>query len=279
MRVLITGANGQLGTDLALNLSLHHQVLAYGRQQLDVADFSRVVETVRSVKPDVIIHAAAYTRVDEAESQADKAFLVNAYGTRNLAVAAEQTGAKIIYISTDYVFDGRSCKPYGEFDPVGPLGVYGKSKLAGEKMVKSLTRSYFIVRTSWLYGKHGQNFVKTILQLAKERNQLKVVDDQTGTPTYTVDLADFLQKLMLTDKYGIYHASNQGSCSWYQFARAIAADARLNIEITPVATQEFPRPAPRPAYSVLDHMAIRLNGFDQFRHWREALQAFISDYL
>lgn len=277
MKVFVTGANGQLGSELVRSLSLDHEVYGFSRQKLDITDFSLVVETVQSIKPNVIIHAAAFTKVDQAESEADQAYLVNAFGTRNLAVAAQQAGAKIVYISTDYVFDGEGSSPYREYDPVRPLSVYGKSKLAGEEMVKTLTNRYFIVRTSWLFGRHGHNFVATMLKLAREHGEVKVVDDQVGTPTSTDDLAKFLKDLMVTERYGIYHASNQGSCSWYEFAKAIFAESGLNINLTAVTTQEFPRPAPRPAYSVLDHMAIRLNGFPSFRHWREALQEFIHD--
>lgn len=215
MRVLLTGANGQLGHDLVAILSNQHQVFGVSRQYMDITDLTRVLDVVQTIKPDIVIHAAAYTRVDYAESDQDRAYLVNTYGTRNVTVAAQQTGAKMIYLSTDYVFDGQSKLPYIEYDRVNPLNVYGKSKLAGEELVKTLSDKYFIVRTSWLYGKQGNNFVKTMLKLAENRNEVSVVDDQVGSPTYTKDLAWFLSILSETDKYGIYHASNTGACSWF----------------------------------------------------------------
>ncbi|GAX91991.1 dTDP-4-dehydrorhamnose reductase [Effusibacillus lacus] len=276
MRVLITGANGQLGTDLVSTLSDHHQIFGFGRQQLDITDLPQVLQVVQQIKPDAVIHAAAYTQVDEAESNQDRAYLANTYGTRNLAAAAQKVGAKLVYISTDYVFDGQSSIPYKEFDRTNPLSVYGKSKLAGEEMVKTLSDKYFIVRTSWLFGKHGHNFVNTMLKLAQLRNELSVVYDQTGSPTYSPDLAQFLKDLLVTDKYGIYHASNTGMCSWYEFATAIFTEAGIEVKVTPVETKNFPRPAQRPSFSVLDHTSIRLNGFAEFRHWKDALRDFMG---
>lgn len=275
---MITGKNGQLAADLIRVLKRDHEIYGFSRREMDITDLASVQKTVRNVGPDLIIHAAAYTKVDQAEQDRDTAYLVNAYGTRNLSAAAQQIGAKTIYLSTDYVFAGTADAPYCEFDAVGPQSVYGKSKLAGEDMVKSLSDKFFIVRTSWLYGLHGDNFVKTMLRLGKDQEELFVVDDQIGSPTYTMDLALFIQELMLTDKYGIYHASNSGSCSWYEFAKAIFAEAGLPVRVQPVSTKDFPRPAPRPAFSVLDHLAIRLNGFSAFRHWREALKEFMGSY-
>jgi len=192
-------------------------------------------------------------------------------------LAAEEIGAKFVYISTDYVFDGRADKPYREYDRTDPQTVYGRSKLAGEQLVQSLSSRYFIVRTSWVYGKHGANFVKTMLKLAEERDRLKVVHDQIGSPTYTLDLARFLLELVKTDYYGIYHASNSGICSWYEFAKAIFEERRLNVHVEPCTTEEFPRPAPRPAWSVLDHGAIRAHGFEPLRPWREALRHYLQN--
>jgi dTDP-4-dehydrorhamnose reductase len=213
--------------------------------------------------------------VDLAESEPDKAYQINAYGTRNIAMASELVGAKLCYISTDYVFDGRGSTPYTEYDNTNPQSVYGKSKRAGECMVQGFSRKYFIVRTSWVYGNNGANFVKTMLKLGQERDSLKVVNDQIGSPTYTVDLANFLAELVVTEKYGIYHASNSGVCSWFDFARAIFEEAGLDVRVEPCTTEEFPRPAPRPQYSVMDHMSIRVNGFADLRPWREAVREFI----
>lgn len=279
MKVMITGKNGQLAADLIRVLKSDHEIYGFNRREMDITDFASVQKTVEKVRPDLIIHAAAYTKVDQAEQDRDTAFLVNAYGTRNMVVAAQQIDAKTVYLSTDYVFAGTADAPYCEFDAVGPQSVYGKSKLAGEEMVKSISNKFYIIRTSWLYGQHGDNFVKTMLRLGEEREELFVVNDQIGSPTYTMDLAFFIQELMLTDKYGIYHASNSGRCSWYEFAKAIFEEAGLPVRVHPVATKEFPRPAPRPAFSVLDHLSIRLSGFSAFRHWREALKEFMGSYV
>ena len=277
MKVLVTGAKGQLGQDLVSILSQSGlSVYGYGRQDLDVTNLDSVRPVITQIQPDVIVHAAAYTKVDQAESDADEAYRVNAFGSRNVAIVAEEIGARICYISTDYVFDGSASSPYQEYDQTNPLSVYGKSKLAGEELVKSLCSRYYIVRTSWVYGQHGHNFVKTMLRLAEERNEVKVVDDQIGSPTYTIDLARFIEELVQTEKYGIYHASNTGVCSWYEFAKAIFEEVGIDIEITPIKTKDFPRPAPRPLYSVMDHMAIRANGLTDLRHWREGLKDYFG---
>ena len=212
-----------------------------------------------------------------AESEPDQPFLVNAYGTRNVAVASEAVGVKLVYVSTDYVFDGTANTPYHEFSPTNPMSVYGKSKLAGEQFVRDLHSKFFIVRTSWVFGKHGNNFVKTMLKLAQERDELKVVDDQVGSPTYTVDLARCILDLIQTEKYGIYHVSNSGHCSWYEFAKAIFEEAGVEVKVNPCTTKDFPRPAPRPAYSVLDHMALRLNGFKEMPNWRDSLKGYLKN--
>ena len=276
MKVVVTGAKGQLGTDLVhLLADKGYEVYGYGREELDITNFDQVKQIIGKVNPDVVIHTAAYTKVDLAESEPDQAFLINAYGTRNVVVASEAVGAKIVYVSTDYVFDGTANVPYNEFAPTNPLSVYGKSKLAGEQFVRDLHSKFFIVRTSWVYGKHGNNFVKTMLKLAQERDELMVVDDQIGCPTYTVDLANCILELIQTEKYGIYHVSNSGHCSWHEFAKAIFEEAGIEVKVNPCTTKDFPRPAPRPAYSVFEHMALKLNGFSEMRNWREALKEFI----
>jgi dTDP-4-dehydrorhamnose reductase len=280
MKVVVTGAKGQLGTDLVhLLADKGYEVYGYGREELDITNFDQVKQIIGKVNPDVVIHTAAYTKVDLAESEPDQAFLINAYGTRNVAVASEKVGAKLVYVSTDYVFDGTANVPYHEFAPTNPLSVYGKSKLAGEQFVRDLHSKFFIVRTSWVYGKHGNNFVKTMLKLAQERDELMVVDDQIGCPTYAVDLANCILELIQTEKYGIYHVSNSGHCSWYEFAKAIFEETEIDVKINPCTTKDFPRPAPRPAYSVFEHMALRLNGFSGMREWRIALREFISTKL
>ncbi|GEN35160.1 dTDP-4-dehydrorhamnose reductase [Aneurinibacillus danicus] len=280
MKILVTGGTGQLGTDVTRLLTEKgYEVHSYAREQLDIVNQEQVKQTVEYIQPDVIIHTAAYTKVDLAEQEVKHAYQVNALGARNLAVEAEKYQAKLIHISTDYVFDGQASVPYTEFSEINPQSVYGKSKWAGEQFVRQLCSRFFIVRTSWVYGKYGHNFVKTMLRLAETRNEINVVHDQVGCPTYTVDLAKFLMRLLETEAYGTYHASNTGSCSWYEFACAIFAAAGLtNMKVNPIPTSEYPLPAPRPAYSVLDHMMIRLQGMEDLRPWQEALQEFMREF-
>jgi dTDP-4-dehydrorhamnose reductase len=277
MRIVITGANGQLGQDLVRKLSTDHEVYGFGRRELDVTNLQQAHQVLDQVRPDVVINAAAYTAVDRAETEIDEAYAVNAFGARNLAMASERLGAKYCYISTDYVFDGQGRTPYREYDSTNPQSIYGKSKRAGEELVTSFSTRHFIVRTSWLYGAYGQNFIKTMLKLGKQGKRLTVVNDQVGSPTYTVDLVGFIMELIQTEKYGIYHASNKGSCSWYEFAKAIFEEAGMDVDLHPCTTEEFPRPAPRPAYSVMDHMSIRINGLTELRPWRNALKAFLLE--
>lgn len=284
MRVLVTGAGGQLGKDVVrLFEQGGHEVLPCDRTSLDIADYEMCLKRVQDFKPDAIIHCAAYTAVDQAETDIDGAYAVNAVGTRNMVVAAEQVQAKFCYISTDYVFDGNATSAYHEYDNTNPQSIYGKSKRAGEVLVQSLSSAFFIVRTSWVYGLHGHNFVKTMLKLGQEKPVLNVVNDQKGSPTYTVDLAAFLLELIQTEKYGIYHASNAGDCTWFEFAQAIFAEAEkvwgeeYPVRVEPCTTEEFPRPAPRPRNSVLDHLSIRTNGLADLPPWREGLRAFLRE--
>ncbi|SCW85498.1 dTDP-4-dehydrorhamnose reductase [Paenibacillus tianmuensis] len=280
MKIFVTGASGQLGTDLVSLLKIKgYEVFGTSSKELDITDINAVKSLIAEDKqPNVIIHSAAYTKVDQAEQNSDEAYAVNAYGTRNVAMAARACGAKLIYISTDYVFDGTSQVPYNEFASVSPQSVYGKSKLAGEQFVRELVPQHYILRTSWVFGKHGSNFVSTMLKLAEDRTQLNVVHDQFGSPTYTVDLAEFILQLLDKELFGTYHVSNTGICSWYEFSKEIFYQAGLqHIEVNPVTTLEFPRPAPRPAYSVMDHMAIRINCLKDLRHWKEALSGFLME--
>lgn len=284
MKVMVTGASGQLGTDaVRIFTEQGYEVLASDRVQLDITDQQQTIDAVTAFKPDAIVHCAAYTAVDAAETDVEGAYRVNAVGTRNLAVAAERVGSKFIYISTDYVFDGQSEQPYHEYDNTNPQSIYGKSKRAGEVHAQTLSSRYFIVRTSWVYGLHGNNFVKTMLKLGQEKPSLQVVHDQKGSPTYTVDLVHFLAELMLTEKYGIYHASGSGDCTWYEFTQAIFEEAcdimglYIQAELHPCSTDQFPRPAHRPANSVMEHLSIRTNGFNDLRPWREALKDFLKE--
>lgn len=284
MKVLVTGSAGQLGQDLVLLLQRQgHEVLGCDRQEMDITNLEQCMEIIGGFGPDAVIHCAAHTAVDAAETDVDAAYLINATGSRNVALAAERAGAKLVYISTDYVFDGMGTKPYHEYDNTDPQSIYGKSKRAGEILVQSLSSKFFIVRTSWVYGKYGNNFVKTMLKLGQEKPLLQVVNDQKGSPTYTVDLARFLLELIQTEKYGVYHASNSEACTWYEFTQAIFAEAedilglKFTAKLEPCGTEQFPRPAPRPRYSVMEHLSIRTNGFEDIRSWREGLRDFLLE--
>lgn len=277
MKVLVTGAKGQLGRDVVERFSKPHTVYGFGRNELDVTNAEQTRAVVGRVKPDVIIHTAAYTAVDNAEENREQAYLVNAQGSRNIALAANECGAKLCAISTDYVFDGEARHPYTEDATANPKNVYGASKLAGENVVKQCTNRYFIVRTSWVLGVHGNNFVKTMLKLGKSGEPIKVVNDQFGSPTYTRDLAEFLLELTETDKFGVYHTSNTGVCSWYEFAREIFEQTSLPAKPFPCSTADYPRPAPRPKYSVLAHKAMESNGFRHLPPWQDALRRFLGE--
>ncbi|MFP4975301.1 dTDP-4-dehydrorhamnose reductase [Paenibacillus sp. CN-4] len=284
MKVLVTGAAGQLGQDMVLLLQREgHEVLACDRAEMDITDLAHCEKVIGAFGPEAVIHCAAHTAVDAAETDIDAAYLINATGTRNVAVATEKAGAKLVYISTDYVFNGQGTRPYHEYDNTDPQSIYGKSKRAGEVLAQTLNSRYFIVRTSWVYGKYGNNFVKTMLKLGQEKPLLQVVNDQKGSPTYTVDLARFLLKLIQTEKYGFYHASNSEACTWYEFTQAIFAEAeellglKMTARLEPCGTEQFPRPAPRPSYSVMEHLSIRTNGFEDLRPWREGLRDFLKE--
>jgi dTDP-4-dehydrorhamnose reductase len=264
MRVLITGAGGQLGRDLTSAFSgagSHHDVLPADR--LEVSDRDAVLQAVTASRPTVVIHAAAWTAVDACESDPDRAFRSNALGTRNVAEGARLVDAHLVYVSTDYVFDGRSTEPYREWDQTNPLSVYGRSKLAGEWEAQALRPGVAIVRTSWLCGAHGANMVKTVLRLAHAEAELRFVDDQHGCPTFTEDLAGMILRLATARLPGLFHVTNQGATTWYQFARDVLRCAGLDADrVKPVATADLepPRPAPRPANSVLDNAALRYQG-------------------
>lgn len=280
MKILVTGCRGQLGQELYRQIEARKQareefhLLATDVDTLDITDAIQVENMVKREKPDVIINTAAYTKVDACETDEQTAFRVNALGARNLAVAAYNIGAKILQVSTDYVFDGTGNTPLREYDPVNPQSVYGKSKALGERLVMTTNPRYFILRTAWLYGE-GSNFVRTILKLATERDELKVVNDQVGTPTSTVDLARCILDLIQTEHYGIYHGTCQGECTWYQFARMILALKGIKIIVKPVSTEELNLPAKRPAYSVLENFMLDMVGLDRFRRWEEALAEYL----
>jgi len=278
MRVVVTGAVGQLGQDVVLELARkNHEAFGTDREKLDITNEADVFAFISEVKPDAILHCAAYTNVDAAEENEELAYQINAAGTEYLAKAAQQIGAKMIYVSTDYVFDGTSAEPYEVDQQTKPLGAYGRTKLAGEELLQKNLKEFFIIRTAWVFGIHGHNFVKTMIRLGEERGEVGVVHDQVGSPTYTVDLGRFMVELMETDKYGIYHATNSGVCSWYEFAVEIYKQAGMNVTVNPLTSDQFPRPAARPQYSVLSKKKIEEKGLTPLRDWKEALAAYLDE--
>ena len=283
MKIMIAGANGQLGKCLQDALAYtEHEWLAVGRSDLDITRASDVEQVVASAKPDVIINAAAYTAVDKAEAEPDHAFNANSHAVANLVEAADTVGALLIHVSTDYVFDGRSKRPYLETDTVNPMGVYGKSKLAGEREAQRAQR-HIIVRTAWVFSEYGSNFLKTMVRLGRERDSLSVVNDQIGTPTYAGDLAAALTNLALRQpENGIYHYCGGEPCSWYDFAQAIFNTCNeLSADfspptITPISSAEFPTPAKRPAFSVLDGSKLKRATGVEVGDWVGALRNVCS---
>lgn len=276
MRVLVTGAGGQLGSDL-LHTFAEDEVVGLTRAQLDVTREADVVAAVRDHRPDVVVHAAAYTRVDAAESDPDTAFAVNAAGSWWVARACDLADATMVYVSSDYVFDGRLGRSYTEFDATAPLSVYGRSKDAGEQLVRSTLRRHHIVRTSWVLGVHGSNFVKTMLRLGRERDEVSVVDDQIGSPTFARDLAPAIREVAVSGRYGTIHRTNSGSCTWFELACATFEAAGLEVTCTPTDTATFGAPAPRPAHSVLDDGLARTAGLTPLPPWRESLARLVAE--
>mgnify|MGYP000975262925 CR=1 FL=1 len=280
-KILVTGARGMLGSDI---LSCHHalgsgiKVIGSDIGEFDILDPSATSRYIDAVKPDAIIHCAAFTNVDAAEGDPETAFKVNAMAARDLASICAARSVRLALISTDYVFDGEKKSPYGEYDRPAPINAYGTSKYYAERYVSQLCPKSFIVRTSWLFGKNGPNFVKAILKKAAETGELSVVDDQTGSPTYTKDLARFLIELVKTEKYGIYHATNEGYCSWHGFASEILRVCGLSsVKLYAVTSEAFKRAAARPTNSMLLKTALYYSGFEKFRPWREALIDYLSE--
>lgn len=277
MKVLVTGSRGQLGSDVCKELETRGiPYCGVSTRECDITDAKAVDALLESCRPDAVIHCAAYTAVEKAESEQERCRQVNADGTRSLALACRRTDAKLLYISTDYVFSGEGDQPHRVDDPTGPLNVYGETKLAGEQAVRELLEHHWIVRTSWVFGNHGSNFVKTMLRLGAEREEVRVVDDQVGSPTYTGDLAKLLCDMAVGDKYGTYHAANAGFCSWAEFAREIFRMAGLPTRVLPVSTAEYPSKAVRPMNSRLDQSALQKAGFQPLPHWKDALNVFFS---
>ena len=276
MKVLIIGSEGMLGHDLVDTLSAENEISTTTIDTLDITDINKTIKTVKEINPDVVVHAAAFTNVDGSESNQDLAYKVNVLGTRNVAVACSEADSALVYICTDYVFDGTKGSPYYEYDQTNPLSVYGKTKHLGEVYIRDILNKFYIVRTAWLYGFHGPNFVTTMLNLAKTNDTISVVSDQIGSPTYTVDLANAIAQLIKKPAYGIYHVTNSEHCSWYEYAQEIFDIAGIDIELKPVTTEEFGSPAPRPKYSVLENYNWKMEGFQEIRSYKEALRAYMD---
>lgn len=281
--VLITGCNGQLGLELQIKLKDKFNLILTNRNILDITKYEDAINFINEIKPDIIINCAAFTDVDLSEEQEYEAYKVNALGPKNLAIAASEVNAKLIHISTDYVFDGEgikddfgSIRPYYETDATNPQSAYGRTKLQGEKFIIENTDRYFIIRTAWLYGE-GKNFVRTMINLSKTNKEVSVVNDQIGTPTSTTELANMIEKHMNTDEYGIYHGTCEGQCSWYDFAVEIFRLSKIDIPVEPVTSEQFVRPAPRPKYSVLENKALNDLKMNHFRPWQVALAEYLKN--
>jgi dTDP-4-dehydrorhamnose reductase len=276
MRILITGNNGMLGRDLSAHLQARHEVFGADLPEVDITDLGLVERVFKTAKPDAVIHTAAFTAVDDCEHRPGLAFQVNAEGTRNVAFACRDARIPMLHLSTDYVFDGRKPTPYTEDDLPNPLNVYGRSKLEGEKHVVEILKAAWIVRTSWLFGPLGKNFVRTILQRARGGNSLSVVDDQFGAPTYTVDLAGKLEEIVMKGKPGVYHVTNRGYCSWFEFAREILRQAGLShVPLSAIPTSASDRPALRPRNSRLAHTRLESEGLGLLPTWQDALARYL----
>jgi dTDP-4-dehydrorhamnose reductase len=275
VKVLVTGAGGMLGRDFMRAAQYwNHEVVGFTYAELDVADSGSVWRTFARVKPDVVVNCAAYTNVDGAEDDYEAAWRANVEGARFVALGAAEVGASVVYPSTDYVFDGLKGEPYVESDATRPLSVYGQTKAAGEAETADANKRYFIVRSSWLFGTAGRNFVETMLTLGRDQGDVVVVRDQVGCPTYTAHLADALVRLIGTNAYGIHHIAGGGECSWYEFAEEIFRQAGLDVRMMSMTTSELSRPAPRPPYSVL---ATERAEAIYLPDWQEGLAAYLAE--
>lgn len=290
MKILVTGAKGQLGSEIIRLLEtgsseigkinpvyLEAKILGTDKNVLDITSLNNVRRILAEFHPDIVINTAAYTHVDNCETNGDLAFKVNALGAKNIAMVCEELSSKLIHLSTDYVFNGSYQDPYREYDLPYPINVYGKTKYLGEMYVREFCTKYFIIRTSWLYGYNGKNFVKTILKSAKVKEHIDVVDDQIGSPTSAEDLAYHILMIALTKDYGIYHCAGNGRCSWFQFACKIVEFSKLNCKVNPIKTERLKNIARRPAYSSLDNLMLRNTVKDEMRQWEDALKTFIGN--
>ena len=276
-KVLITGVKGMLGSALKQNLSHKYQCIGIDIEDADITIEEQIKEEILSIEPDIVIHTAAFTNVDNCEQHKELSHKINATGTENVAHAAKLADAKLIFISTDYVFDGSKRTPYTEKDTPSPLSTYGKDKLEAEGYVQEICKNHLIIRTSWLYGPYGKNFVTKIISLSKRNPELKIVDDQVGSPTYTIDLAEAINKLLDIDATGIVHVSNSGQCNWHEFTKTIFELTGNQTPILPIKSNEFNAPAKRPKYSVLDTSKYNKLAQNKLRSWGEALKSYLTN--
>lgn len=278
MKILLLGHKGMLGSDLFLKLNMGYEVVGLDKEEIDIVSASECEEAIKEIKPDIVINAAAYTNVDGCETAKDECFAVNAEAIKNIAGACRDKNIRIVHFSTDYVFDGTAKQPYKEDHQCNPINTYGASKMAGERYLRSLSENYILIRTAWLYGVNGKNFVQTILEKVKTTKKLTVVDDQTGSPTYTKDLATAVDLLITQNAKGIFHITNRGNCSWYQFAVKILQEAGIHdIDVTPIRSDKLQRPAKRPAYSVLSMQKFIQTTGKTMQPWQLALQDYLKN--
>jgi dTDP-4-dehydrorhamnose reductase len=277
VKILLLGHKGMLGSDLLLKLSMEHEVVGMDKEEIDIVSASECKKSIKDITPDIVINAAAYTNVDGCETAKDECFAVNAEAIKNIAVACRDKNIRIIHFSTDYIFDGAAKQPYKEDHQSNPINTYGASKMAGERYLRSLSDNYLLIRTAWLYGVNGKNFVQTILEKVKTTKKLTVVDDQTGSPTYTKDLAAAVDLLIKQNAKGIFHITNRGSCSWYQFALKILQEAGIrDIDVTPIKSDQLQRPAKRPAYSVMSMQKFIQTTGKTMQPWQLGLQDYLE---
>ncbi len=278
MKVLVTGVKGQLGYDVVNELTKRgHIAIGTDIEEMDITDAKSVDSVIKENAPDAVIHCAAYTAVDAAEDNVELCRKINAEGTQNIANVCKAMDIKMTYISTDYVFDGEGERAWEPDDERTPLNVYGQTKYEGELAVQNTLDKYFIVRIAWVFGVNGKNFIKTMLNLGKTRDSLTVVNDQFGSPTYTFDLARLLVDMIETDKYGIYHATNEGICTWYEFACEIFKQAGMNVKVSPVSAAEYPAKAKRPSNSRMSKEKLTQNGFEKLPSWQDALSRYLKE--
>lgn len=277
MKVLVTGVKGQLGYDVANELEKRGtEVIGVDVDEMDITDEAAVQRVIRGAAPDAVIHCAAYTAVDAAEDNEEMCRRVNTDGTRYIAGVCKELDIKMLYISTDYVFDGQGTRPWEPDDERNPLSVYGQTKYEGELAVQNMLDKYFIVRITWTFGVNGKNFVKTMLRLAETNSRITVVNDQYGSPTATADLAVLLSDMIATEKYGVYHATNEGICTWYEFTCEIFRQAGIDVEVVPVTTVEYNAKAKRPANSRMSKDKLEANGFKRLPPWQDALARYLT---